>query len=142
MLQISQIEKPRCSATIDQMRLRRAMTLPSAFQNFSSSGFQSAIQRVVSLLIEFSPSPLRGPAFSLGKTKAARRGACASLQSGGVAYVALRWTRGAVCAAPRPHHISSFVPDHEISAFRFDNQMVRSKTPILNKVLPNGFPCP
>jgi len=44
MLQISQIEKPRCSATIDQMRLRCAMALPVVFQNTSSSGFHSAIQ--------------------------------------------------------------------------------------------------
>src|SRR5579864_5146829 len=33
-----------CSATIDQIRLRRATTLPVAFQNVSSSGFQSEIQ--------------------------------------------------------------------------------------------------
>src|SRR5262249_8237595 len=120
MLQISQIEKPRCSATIDQMRLRRAMTLPSAFQNFSSSGFQSAIQRVVSLVIEFSPSPLRVPAFSLGKkTKAARRGACASLQSGGVAYVA--FVGPAVRHAPLrvAQHISSFVPESENPIFHY-----------------------
>src|SRR5438270_997718 len=44
MLQISQTENPMCSATIDQMRLRRAMTLPLDSQNFSSSGFQSEIQ--------------------------------------------------------------------------------------------------
>src|SRR5436309_2752019 len=44
MLQISQTETPICSATIDQMRLRRAMTLPLVFQNVSSSGFQSEIQ--------------------------------------------------------------------------------------------------
>src|SRR5665811_1156331 len=44
MLQISQTENPICSATIDQMRLRRAMTLPLEFQNASSSGSQSEIQ--------------------------------------------------------------------------------------------------
>src|SRR5258708_3204710 len=44
MLQISQTENPMCSATIDQMRLRRAMTLPLVFQNVSSSAFQSEIQ--------------------------------------------------------------------------------------------------
>src|SRR5665647_3520116 len=44
MLQISQTENPICSATIDQMRLRRAITLPLEFQNVSSSGFQSEIQ--------------------------------------------------------------------------------------------------
>src|SRR5262249_1826018 len=54
MLQINQIEKPRCSATIDQIRLRWAMALPSDFQNFSSSGFQSAIHREFPLLIEES----------------------------------------------------------------------------------------
>src|SRR5665213_1666537 len=44
MLQINQTEKPTCSATIDQMRLRRAMILPFEFQNASSSGFHSDIQ--------------------------------------------------------------------------------------------------
>jgi hypothetical protein len=44
MLQSSQIEKPRCSANIDQMRLRWAMDLPVDLQNFSSSGFHSEIQ--------------------------------------------------------------------------------------------------
>src|SRR5689334_3967876 len=44
MLQISQTENPMCSATIDQMRLRRAIDLPLEFQNASSSGFQSEIQ--------------------------------------------------------------------------------------------------
>src|SRR5215469_1785104 len=42
--QIAQTENPICSATIDQIRLRRAMNLPLDSQNFSSSGFQSAIQ--------------------------------------------------------------------------------------------------
>src|SRR5437762_1414374 len=51
MLQSSQIEKPRCSAKIDQMRLRRAMALPLDCQNFSSSGFQSEIQAGLSSLI-------------------------------------------------------------------------------------------
>src|SRR5947209_5400602 len=54
MLQLSQIEKPRCSATIDQMRLRRAMALPLEFQYLSSSGFQSEIQVVFRLLIRVS----------------------------------------------------------------------------------------
>src|SRR5271156_69300 len=44
MLQISQTENPICSATIDQMRFRRATNLPLEFQNVSSSGFQAAIQ--------------------------------------------------------------------------------------------------
>src|SRR6516164_5997693 len=44
MLQISQTENPMCSATIDQIRLRRAMNLPLEFQNVSFSGFQSEIQ--------------------------------------------------------------------------------------------------
>ncbi len=51
MLQMSQIEKPICSATIDQIKLRRAMNLPLGFQNFSSSGFQSEIQVVARSLI-------------------------------------------------------------------------------------------
>src|SRR5215472_484808 len=44
MLQISQIEKPRCSARMDQKRLRLAMNFPFDSQNCSSSGFQSEIQ--------------------------------------------------------------------------------------------------
>src|ERR1700748_3066656 len=44
MLQISQTENPMFSATIDQIRLRRATNLPVEFQNFSSSGLQSEIQ--------------------------------------------------------------------------------------------------
>src|SRR5437588_9998167 len=51
MLQSSQIEKPRNSATTDQMRLRRAMYLPVDSQNFSFSGFQSEIQVRFRLLI-------------------------------------------------------------------------------------------
>src|ERR1700738_74469 len=51
MLQTSQIEKPRCSAKIDQARLRRAMNLPLDSQNFASSGFQSEIQVELSLLM-------------------------------------------------------------------------------------------
>src|SRR6187549_3139465 len=43
MLHTSQIEKPRCSATIDQIRLRRAIHLPCASQNVASSGRQSDI---------------------------------------------------------------------------------------------------
>src|SRR5712691_3562678 len=56
MLQISQIEKPRCSATIDQMRLRRAMNLPFDSQYALFSGSQSEIQVVLDLLIEESLS--------------------------------------------------------------------------------------
>src|SRR6478609_9389895 len=44
-LQISQTEKPRCSAKIDQIRLRRATCLPPPSQNSGSSGRQSSIQR-------------------------------------------------------------------------------------------------
>src|SRR6516164_9150769 len=54
MLQMSQIENPRCSAKIDQIRLRRAMNLPVDFQNVSSSGFHSEIQLVFPLLIRMS----------------------------------------------------------------------------------------
>src|SRR5258708_24633530 len=61
MLQISQTEKPICSAIIDQMRLRRAITLPLAFQKFSFSGFHSEIQVVFGwfigdFLLEFACS--------------------------------------------------------------------------------------
>src|SRR6267154_4002687 len=51
MLQISQTENPMCSATIDQMRLRLATTLPVEFQNVSSSGLQSEIQLWFGVLI-------------------------------------------------------------------------------------------
>src|SRR5215471_914977 len=93
MLQMSQIEKPRCSATIDQMRFRWAMNLPVDFQNVSSSGFQSEIQVGLRLLISMFLSgwgtPLRGQAVAGGvkrKTKsAAARRSKASLQGGGVA---------------------------------------------------------
>src|SRR6266849_1503609 len=44
MLHISQMEKPRCSATIEKIRLRRAVVLPVDSQKFSSSGCQSDIQ--------------------------------------------------------------------------------------------------
>src|SRR5258708_17409993 len=54
MLQISQTENPMCSATIDQMRLRRAMTLPVEFQKTASSGFHSEIQVGFCLLIRDS----------------------------------------------------------------------------------------
>src|ERR1700739_1427889 len=60
MLQISQTENPMCSATIDQMRLRRATTLPVVFQNVSSSGFHSEIQVGLCLLIKDFLSERRG----------------------------------------------------------------------------------
>src|SRR5579863_2069639 len=44
MLQISHTENPMCSATIDQIKLRRAVTLPLVSQKVGSSGFQSEIQ--------------------------------------------------------------------------------------------------
>ena len=43
-LQISQTEKPRCSAKIDQIRLRRATCRPPPSQNSGSSGRQSSTQ--------------------------------------------------------------------------------------------------
>src|SRR5271168_39335 len=59
MLQISQIEKPRCSATIDQIRFRRAICLPVESQNFSSSGCHSEIQVVSRVLIGDRPFPVK-----------------------------------------------------------------------------------
>ncbi len=44
-LQKSQTEKPRCSARIDQIRLRRATGAPVESQNSGSSGRQSSIHR-------------------------------------------------------------------------------------------------
>src|ERR1700744_4169230 len=55
MLHISQIEKPMCSATIDQTRLRRAIHFPLVFQKVVSSGFQSKIQVVFVILIALAP---------------------------------------------------------------------------------------
>jgi hypothetical protein len=46
-LQNSHTEKPRCSAKIDQIRLRRATGAPSLSQNSASSGRQSSIHRPV-----------------------------------------------------------------------------------------------
>src|ERR1700730_10086897 len=56
MLQISQIEKPTCSAAMDQMRLRRATNLSLDSQHFSASGFQSANHVAFRLLIENFPA--------------------------------------------------------------------------------------
>src|SRR5947209_3442511 len=58
MLQISQTEKPIFSATIDQIRLRRATNLPVDSQNALSSGLQSEIQLGCCALIGFSLSDL------------------------------------------------------------------------------------
>src|SRR3954467_14216265 len=76
ILQTSQIEKPRCSATIDQIRLRRAIRLPRVSQNVSSSGRQSTIQllcrsRIESVLFRsVSPSAGRNRAGSRCETEA------------------------------------------------------------------------
>src|SRR6516165_1125132 len=104
MLQINQIEKPRCSATIDQIRLRRAMNLPFEFQNFSFSGSQSAIHVVFNSLAEdfaivssllLCARSVRSP-FSVGPTKKlqpeARR--CAFPRTAALPS-ARRWTRSA-----------------------------------------------
>src|SRR6266567_1357939 len=77
MLQISQTENPICSATIDQIKLRRATNLPLEFQNLSSSGFQSEIQVVDRSLIGRYPlvrmSATSAPARSLAKKKSRSR---------------------------------------------------------------------
>src|SRR5829696_3824066 len=44
MLHNSHAENPMCSAKIDQIKLRRAIGLPTVSQNFGSSGRQSSIQ--------------------------------------------------------------------------------------------------
>src|SRR6185369_13282920 len=54
MLHSSQIENPRCSAKIDQMRLRRATNLPVVSQNLGSSGCHSEIQVGLRSLIDVS----------------------------------------------------------------------------------------
>src|SRR5215475_832253 len=99
MLHTSQIEKPRCSAKIDQMRLRWAMALPVDFQNVSSSGFQSEIQVGFRLLI--NPVPFRlgiGPAHARQQTPppGARK---RFSQGGGVACSVRDKTHGAYSGA-------------------------------------------
>ena len=42
---------PTCSAKIENIRLRRAMVFPSAFQNASSSGLHSEIQLLFCLVM-------------------------------------------------------------------------------------------
>src|SRR5260370_20705895 len=69
MLHTSQIENPRCSAKIDQIRLRRAINLPLDSQYFSSSGSQFEIQAVRCLLISVVSLRSRSvqiPGFRLG----------------------------------------------------------------------------
>src|SRR5262245_7948559 len=89
MLQSSQIENPRCSAKIDQMRLRRAMNLPVDSQNLSSSGFQSEIQLRLRLLISVLLSrwhrALASRAAGTEDKKRRPRRSKASLPGGGVA---------------------------------------------------------
>src|SRR5271155_632872 len=84
MLQISQTEKPICSATIDQMRLRRATNLPVVSQNFGSSGFQSEIQDVCMRMSLF----LSGRSAAVGRS----RKRCAKL-------IALKNRRFSLCSA-------------------------------------------
>src|SRR5215510_3543763 len=101
MLQMSQIEKPRCSATIDQMRLRWAMNLPVDFQNVSSSGFHSEIQLGLGLLIRVflsggdrprepkttNAAPRRSKAFLPGRRRSlfSPRQTCGASSGDGVA---------------------------------------------------------
>jgi hypothetical protein len=120
------------------MRLRRATTLPSEFQNLSSSGFQSAIQREVSLLIEF-PFRLwreaRVPAVSLGeKQKPPPRGACAFPPR---AAALPMWP----FVGPAVRHallrvandVSSFVPDHGFFVFVMQIKPLGEKRRFLTK---------
>src|SRR5262249_33980097 len=78
MLQSSQIENPRCSAKIDQIRLRRAMNLPRDSQNFSSSGFQSEIQAVPCLPISVFPSGWPQTCLSEASLLGGSQGLCQS----------------------------------------------------------------
>src|SRR5437764_13542680 len=67
MLQTSQIEKPRCSATTDQMRLRSATCLPVDSQNFLFSGSHSEMQVWSRLLIACSFAVAIGARLSRGQ---------------------------------------------------------------------------
>src|SRR5215468_8841300 len=136
MLQISQIEKPRCSATIDQIRLRRAMAFPFEFQYFSSSGFQSEIQLVVLLIEEFPclnghnrgylnrwcDAPCVFHLLYRTKNRSPRRRACAS--DSGVADVGPSLDPPAPSLPTSPSYAlsnSSFVPDRAF--FRSGNRI-------------------
>src|SRR5215467_90878 len=105
MLQINQIEKPRCSATIDQIRLRRAINLPFESQNFSFSGSQSVIHvgfkslaedfAIVSSLL-LCARLVRSPFFLSCQQKSRRPEArhCAFPRTAAL-QLARRWTRSA-----------------------------------------------
>src|SRR6267154_4427352 len=107
MLQISQTENPMCSATIDQMRLRLATTLPVEFQNVSSSGLQSEIQLWFGVLIRDFLSD-RGVVPVIGIRTEAWRRAPGRPRSGVVAIqmIGFRWT----AAMASTINYSSFVP--------------------------------
>src|SRR5262249_22374210 len=116
MLQISQIENPRCSATIDQMRLRRATALPLAFQYLSSSGSQSEIQVVFGLLIEVpfltaSTPPLCWvPCRPKQKTPHPGRTKASSARAAALPVVSGHWRRRRRCRRRSNSCFTSFVP--------------------------------
>src|SRR5579864_1690227 len=95
MLHINQIEKPRCSAKIEKIRLRRAMVLPLVSQNFSSSGFQSDIQLGSRVLIGDYPFLSAGETAAMGAAgrRTPKSGESYASQPGRVS----RWT----CFGPR-----------------------------------------
>src|SRR5277367_4117952 len=84
MLQISQTENPTFSATIDQIRLRRATVLPVEFQNVSSSGFHSEIQVGLFSRISKVPFLLAVRQMPSRFRREAQRRALGRPQSGGV----------------------------------------------------------
>src|SRR5215469_1156351 len=136
MLQMSQIEKPRCSATIDQIRFRRAIALPSAFQNFSSSGFQSEIHRPLGLLIAdvLSQKPRLHPAFtSAEKQKPLPEALAAAPQGSGVAIGPSLDQRAALTPSAFGRLLSSFVPALPRWRFLDQDHGVARKMPNLNE---------
>jgi hypothetical protein len=60
-------------------------------------------------------------------------------KSGGVAYVALRWTRGAACAAPRRQRRFKLRARPRVFRFRDANQTARRETTIPDKTLQTDF---
>src|SRR5262249_15629060 len=105
----------RCSATIDQMRLRRAMNLPLDSQYFSFSGSQSEIQ--VAFRSPMRDFPFRTIRVTADQKKKPPPKALESVlpQGGGVAYPG-RQVRPAVPSAVTARmlqRISSFVPTHD-----------------------------
>src|SRR5258708_38333574 len=94
MLQTSQIENPRCSAMIDQMRLRRATVLPVESQNFSSSGCHSAIQVVFGVVVISSTPRWRSTQDATPTPRGVKGGGADAVVRGRMGPLAISHRRG------------------------------------------------